>query len=101
MAPDAPDAPEDVDLDAETRRYVLELHANVDRLTHYDVLGVERGADRKEIKRAYFKLAATLHPDRHFGKRLGSFKAKMEALFKKISDAHETLSTPDKRAQYD
>jgi curved DNA-binding protein CbpA len=101
MSPPPPGPDEDVDLDAETRRYVLELEAKVDSITYYDVLGVERTADRKEIKRAYFKLAATLHPDRHFGKKLGSFKPKMEMLFKKVSDAHDTLSVASKRAEYD
>ncbi|MGZ3474413.1 MAG: DnaJ domain-containing protein [Polyangiales bacterium] len=92
---------EDVDLDAETRRYVLDVYANHERISHYELLGVPRDADKKAIKRAYFRLAATLHPDRYFGKKLGSFKAKMELLFRKISDAHELLLSPDKRARYD
>jgi len=101
VTPDAPELREEVDLDLETRRYILELHQNAQRLTHYEILGVERSADRKEIKRAYFKLAALLHPDRHFGKKLGSFRAKMEQLFKRISQAHDTLSAATLRAQYD
>ncbi len=92
---------EEVELDAETRRYVLDVHGNLERISHYELLSVPRDADKKTIKRAYFRLAATLHPDRYFGKKLGSFKPKMELLFRKISEAHDLLLSAEKRAQYD
>lgn len=88
-------------LDPETRKYILEVWDGLERRTHYELLGVARDADKKTIKRAYFRLAATLHPDRYFGKDLGSFKSKMELLFKRISEAHDTLLAADRRAQYD
>ena len=56
---------------------------------YYDVLGVERGADEKAIKRAYKKLAMQYHPDRTKGD-----KAKEEK-FKEIQEAYEILG--DKR----
>jgi len=90
-----------VELDPETRKYVLELHGGLERLSQYELLGVARDADKKAIKRAYFRLAATLHPDRHFGKKLGRFKPMMELLFRRVSDAHELLLDVQKRAQYD
>ncbi len=65
------------------------------------LLGVERGADRKALKRAYFELASKLHPDRYFRKKLGSFKVRMEAVFSRITQAHDTLGNAQKRAQYD
>jgi curved DNA-binding protein CbpA len=65
------------------------------------LLGVERGADRKALKRAYFELASKLHPDRYFRKNLGSFKIRMEAVFSRITQAHDTLGNAQKRAQYD
>ena len=92
---------EDVELDEDTRRYIVDVHDAVDRIAHSELLRVARDADKKTIKRAYFRLAATLHPDRHFGKKLGSFKAKMEFLFRKISDAHDVLLNEAKRAHYD
>jgi len=67
---------EDVDLDMETRRYVLDVYAQLERINYYAILGVSRTADRKAVKDAYFRLAGLVHPDRYFGKRLGSFKPK-------------------------
>ena len=62
---------------------------------YYDVLGVERGADEKAIKRAYKKLAMQYHPDRTKGD-----KAKEEK-FKEIQEAYEILGDQEKRAAYD
>jgi len=92
---------ESVELSDENRAYVSDVYARLGTITHYDLLGVARDADKKTIKRAYFRLAAIVHPDRHFGKKLGSFKAKMETLFARISDAYETLIAPERRAAYD
>jgi curved DNA-binding protein len=60
----------------------------------YEVLGVPRTADQKEIQRAYRKLARTYHPD--VNKDPGA-----EDRFKQISEAYDVLSDPDTRRRYD
>ncbi len=60
----------------------------------YDVLGVPRGANEKEIKRAYRKLAKELHPD-------VNPKKGAEEKFKEVAAAFEVLGDPKKRALYD
>jgi molecular chaperone DnaJ len=61
----------------------------------YSVLGVNPTASAEEIKRAYRKLARKHHPDRNPG------DAEAEARFKEIQAAYDTLSDPDRRAEYD
>lgn len=92
---------EDVDLDVETRRRVLLVHRELGRLDHYALLGVARTADRKTLKRAYFDLAAKFHPDKYFRKKLGSYKLRMEAIFGRITQAHDALTNREARAEYD
>lgn len=92
---------EEVDINPELRRWIVEVHAQLERLTHYDLLGVRRTADSKEVKRAYFRLAGMVHPDRFFNKKVGRYKAMIDAIFARVSEAHETLRAADTRAQYD
>jgi len=92
---------EDVELDRDHRQKVLDTYYRLTDLDLYEVLGVERTADKKVIKRAYYELASVHHPDRFFRKRLGSFKQKMEAVFSRVTEAHDTLTDKAKRAEYD
>lgn len=57
----------------------------------YNVLGVGRDADAKDVKRAYFDLAKTHHPDK------GGDVEK----FKEIQNAYDVLSDSEKRRMYD
>jgi molecular chaperone DnaJ len=61
----------------------------------YKVLGVSKTASDEEIKKAYRKLAREHHPDRNPGDKAAEEK------FKEISAAHDVLSDPEKRKQYD
>ena len=62
---------------------------------YYELLGVSKSADEKEIKRAYKKLAMQYHPDRTQGDK------EKEEKFKEIQEAYEVLSDKQKRANYD
>jgi molecular chaperone DnaJ len=61
----------------------------------YLILGVERAATLRDIKRAYKRLARKCHPDINPGDRKGA------AQFLQISEAYETLCDPDRRRRYD
>ena len=61
----------------------------------YETLGVARGADEKELKSAFRKLAMKYHPDRNPG------DAEAEKKFKEVGEAYEVLKDPQKRAAYD
>jgi DnaJ domain len=86
--------------DAERAR-IADMAARVDVTSHYEVLGVERDADTKTIRRAYHALAAQFHPDRFFGKELGASKRPLERIFDRITRAYETLSRKAEREAYD
>ena len=62
---------------------------------YYEVLGVSKGADESEIKKAYRKLALKYHPDKN------PDDASAEEKFKEAAEAYEVLSNTEKKAQYD
>lgn len=62
---------------------------------YYEVLGVDRKADEKTIKKAYRKLAKKYHPDTNKG------NAEAELKFKEAAEAYDILSDPEKRRAYD
>jgi molecular chaperone DnaJ len=62
---------------------------------YYEMLGVSKTADEKEIKKAYRKLAMKYHPDKNPGDK------EAEEKFKEINEAYEVLSDADKRKIYD
>lgn len=59
---------------------------------YYEILGIQKGATKDEIKKAFRTLASKYHPDKKTGD---------EAKFKEISEAYSTLSDDKKRAEYD
>jgi molecular chaperone DnaJ len=61
---------------------------------YYDILGIPRNADDKEVKKAYRNLARKYHPD--VCKEPGA-----EEKFKKINEAYSVLSDEQKKGQYD
>lgn len=61
----------------------------------YAVLGVAKDADATTIKKAYRKLARTMHPDHNPG------DAAAEARFKEVGEAYAVLSDAEQRQQYD
>ncbi|RKH65937.1 J domain-containing protein [Corallococcus aberystwythensis] len=83
---------EEVDLDADQKRDIIEMERSLDGMDHYAVLGVARGASPQEVKQAYYNASRRFHPDRYFGKNLGSFRARLERIFKRLTDAHNALS---------
>lgn len=61
---------------------------------YYEILGVSKAADEREIKKAYKRLAMKYHPDRNQ-------EQDAEIKFKEVKEAYEVLTDDQKRAAYD
>ncbi|KAK2660735.1 hypothetical protein Ddye_007268 [Dipteronia dyeriana] len=67
----------------------------------YEVLEIQMGATCQEIKAAYRRLARVLHPDVAAATRQNNDDDNTAFEFMKVHEAYETLSDPEKRADYD
>jgi curved DNA-binding protein CbpA len=94
------DLSEDVDLDAERRKEILYLAAQVDGWTHWQVLGVAWNAPAAAARDAYREKVKVFHPDRYPGRRLGSYRARIEQIFRRLTEARDALSDEASRTAY-
>ena len=90
--------------DAAPRAPLVRGHADVlrmrggdgDNFDYYQALGLERGCSAEDVRKAYRKQALKCHPDKNPDNR-----EQAEVQFKRVSEAYEVLSDPNKRAMYD
>lgn len=97
VAASGDDAP---DLPPERKREIAELEVRAAGGTAFELLGVPNGAPADVCKRAYYDLSMRLHPDRFYGKDLGSYRERIDRLFRKLTEAQHTVTDTDKRAAY-
>ena len=99
--PRHPDIDDSLSISVELQARILDLSSRLADLDHFALLGVERRADRVAIKQAYFAMIGTFHPDRYFGKQLGSFTKRMEKIFQRLTEAHDVLANRQAREEYE
>jgi tetratricopeptide (TPR) repeat protein len=96
-----PPVPVPSQADEQRGREILELYEGLKVRSHYELLGLERGAAESEIKAAYFQLARRFHPDTHHGAAQPELRDKLEAIFIAIGNAYDVLKNPRTRAAYE
>lgn len=94
------DLSEDVDLDVERRKEILFAEARLASWTHFDLLGLPWNASAEAAKAAYVAKVKVFHPDRYPGQRLGSFRARLEKVFGRLTEARDVLTDEPRRAAY-
>lgn len=92
---------EKTDLNEEQRKRILFVEAKLDEWNHYALLGLKRTAPSSDIKRAYFKASKEFHPDAFFRKELGTFRGRVDKIFRAMKAAYDVLSDPERRSAYD
>lgn len=84
---------ESLEIKVDVQREILEYELRLDQ-DYFSLLGLARGAELKDIKRAYFKLSKQFHPDRYFRRSIGDYGPRLVVIFKQVSEAYELLSDP-------
>ncbi len=97
----APKFGDEIELALTFRAEIDSISARLESEDSYQLLGVARGATKEDIRAAYYRLAPRFHPDRHFRKKLGHYKQKIEGIFAKLTKAHDTLRSDELRRLYD
>jgi uncharacterized protein (TIGR02266 family) len=80
---------------------VREQLERVKNCSHYDALGLTSSTRTIDIRRAYLALTKKYHPDNFFRRSSTTLTSELEDLYERLTDAYETLSSPERRAAYD
>ncbi len=83
---------EAIDLTDDERRRILAALRLAVAGDPWQMLGVARGTDKRTLKRAFFERSKLFHPDRYYGRRLGSFAARLHGVFQAVTRAHTELT---------
>jgi curved DNA-binding protein CbpA len=94
------DLAEDVDLDLAQRKRILHAESLCVDGTLWDALGLRWNAPPEAVRAAYIDAAKVFHPDRYAGKRLGSYRSRLERVFRRVTEARDTLCDEHRRATY-
>ncbi|HVV82973.1 MAG TPA: hypothetical protein VHE35_07820 [Kofleriaceae bacterium] len=89
------------ELSDEERRRILGALRLADTGDPWLLLGVARGTDKRTLKRAFFERSKAFHPDRFYGRRLGSFAGRLHFVFEAITRAHADLTDGRARTEAD
>ena len=84
---------------AARRAEILERAATIDREDYFLMLDLDRDASPDDVRGAFFALAKTWHPDR-LPPRIADVRDACSRVFARLSEAHQTLSDPERRRRY-
>lgn len=92
---------ESCDLSDTQKKRILYVEMHLEKWSHYALLGLKRTAEASDVKRGYFKASKEFHPDAYFRKDLGSFRARVDRIFRAMKSAYDLLSSEEARRKYD
>jgi tetratricopeptide (TPR) repeat protein len=91
---------EAVDLDQDRRKAILFAEASLPTWTHWQVLGLEWNASPEAVRAAYLDQVKIFHPDRYAGKKLGTYRVRLERVFRRLTEARDVLTSEVDRPPY-
>ncbi len=86
--------------DPALRTRIEDLFGRMDKLSHFELLGVEPSAAAEAVNAAYMLALRQFHPDRLLGAGQGELAKQAERVLARMSEASTVLADPKKRAQY-
>lgn len=86
---------------AAIRSWIEQQHSELERSSYYHLLGVRRDAGETEIRDAYYRLVARLHPDLYVNTLDPDTRAKLVTIYSRIVEAYRVLNDPRRREKYE
>tara|TARA_R110002096_G_scaffold250980_2_gene443618 strand:+ start:32350 stop:32856 length:507 start_codon:yes stop_codon:yes gene_type:complete len=81
--------------------FVERAHSVLDQVSYYRLLSIPTTATEEQVRAAYYRLAASLHPDVHGVGVEAAYRKKLTAVFSRVAEAYKVLADATLRARYD
>jgi DnaJ-class molecular chaperone len=81
--------------------FVQQVWPDLDLFTYYQLLEISEDAAPDDVRAAFYRQAARLHPDRFAGLADSALRKQLVAIYARVAEAYKILSEPRKRAAYD
>lgn len=98
---DTPGAADDQKAPHSRRVEILTAYDRIKTKNHFEILGIQPGANDAQVKEAYFRLAKRFHPDTHHDPSLADLRDQLEAVFIRLGAAYDVLRNPRTRAGHE
>ena len=89
------------DKNADVVRFVERAYELLDEISYYRLLSLQQDATGRDIKGAYYRIAARLHPDLYGSTLDDDFKTKLTAVYSRVVEAYKVLTDGRRRKLYD
>jgi DnaJ-class molecular chaperone len=80
--------------------WIEQQFGELDQKSYYQLLGIERSADERQIVNAYYHMVARFHPDNYVDALDADTRAKLVSLYSRLVEGYLVLRNPQKRSQY-
>lgn len=91
----------ELDLTPQQMQALDHMFGQLENGTSYGLLHITSDATPEQVRTAYYRLSRQWHPDRFFRKEVGDYADRIEMVFVGITQAYQTLKSPDRRKAYD
>jgi DnaJ-class molecular chaperone len=82
------------------RGWIEQQFVELDQKSYYQLLGIDRNADERQVVNAYYHMVARFHPDNYVDALDGDTRGKLVTLYSRLVEGYLVLRNPHKRAQY-
>lgn len=89
------------DLLAQLAAFARAVEPTLDEKSYYELLNLPASASMLDVRQAFYRVAAQLHPDRYVHLADREAKDKLNTIYARITEGYRVLSDPAKRREYD
>jgi DnaJ-class molecular chaperone len=83
------------------RQRIEQIHRDLEHYSYYQLLNLTAEAGPDDVRRAFHRMAISLHPDRYHSHSDATLRQQVYAIYKRITEGYRVLMDAELRREYD